>query len=500
MTDIRYTEPVRVSGGLIRGELTAKKVAVYKGIPYAAPPVGKLRFHHPEPPIPWEGVKDCVAFGISPVQSPLDHTFDRLWTKEFIISSTDNGEDCLTANIWAPAETDADSKYPVVLYFFGGGFISGGSSCEIYDGTEFADRGVIYITFNHRVGNLSLPANEELSRRMPSGCSGNCNLKDAIGMLKWIKKNISAFGGDPDNVTIWGQSAGAAEVSALTNSKAAKGLFNKAVCMGMNSFVRFSRPWLGREDAYRATDELLAGCGKTLDEFLEADETFFAADPKLNKLIVDGEIIQSFFHEGVVRGDSNDIKVIMGAVPGDRLLGGLFYKAKPDCKEAMLPAMSDFFKDDLEKAKEIYDFDNRDFAELLNQINEDNLIISQIYYAMERKKAGADDTYTYYFDHVMPGPDAAVFGSFHSAEVPYFNDYFTPLRGDYWQEEDYRFGGYLIDALTEFIRDGIFSGEEWTTGDYSYTRLNPKGCRKETVDKARYELWTRAYERQDRDY
>ena len=489
---VEYTSELLVAGGLIRGYME-EGVRVYKGIPYARAAAGEKRFKWAEGPEAWRGVRDCISFGPSPIQSPLDHTFDRLWTDEFIISNTDYKEDCLSLNIWAPRE--GKGGYPVILYFFGGGFVSGGSSCEIYDGGSLAKKGAIYISFNHRVGNLSLFASEEIEERTQER-SGNCNLKDAITALRWIKENIKAFGGDPDNVTIWGQSSGAAEVLALSCSPLAKGLFKRAITMGYNCFVKFSRPWFSRQQAIEASDKLLRDKNMTASELFTAGEDFYAQDPKLMNLIVDGEIVRDFCNPAIKSGASGDISMVMGAVTGDVLMGGLFNASKPDSKEKLIEPLKSFFGEDLDRVLALYDYENKEFNELKTEINYDNLIISQLYFKKERYKAGAKNTRIYFFTHPMPGPDEKLFGAFHSAEVPYFMNYFSHKRKDYWSEGDYRLGDLLSSWLVSFASDGdntVFKDDDGE--GYSYTLISSEGISTEYIDEEKYELWVRGYER-----
>ena len=497
MNEVEYTDSVKVTGGLIRGYKGRSGVRIFKGIPYAKAPEGKDRFKWAKEPEGWMGVKDCLKFGPSPIQAPLDHTFDRLWTKEFIITNTDCSEDCLSLNIWAPAEDSSltNSKYPVILYFFGGGFVTGGSSCEIYDGSALAENKVIYISFNHRVGNLSLFMNEEIDEFIGEK-SGNCNLKDAITALKWIRENIGSFGGDKDNITIWGQSAGAAEVMALCASPLAKGLFKRCITMGYNNFVKFARPWFSQKEAIEASNKLLKDKNMKTEDLFTASYEFYAEDPKLMNLIVDGMIVTDYCDVFVKRGDTSDVDMIMGAVTGDVLMGGVFRRDNPDSREKVLEYLKAFFGDDLGRILEIYDFENKDLAAFKKDINYDNLIISQLYFKKERYKAGAKSTHIYFFTHPMPGPDEAIFGAFHSAEVPYFMDYYSDFRKDYWKEKDFLLGKTLCRFLSSYVTDGDVTIMADDEGEgYSYTLISTDEISVKYIDKEKYDLWVRGYER-----
>ena len=227
------TKKITVDGGEIRGYFSSNEaVSVFKGIPYAAPPVGNLRWKAPAPVVPWDGVKECTKWSASAIQA--EQKPFAVWTKEFIIADTGYSEDCLYLNVWAP--NDNKSKHPVIVYIHGGNYKSGGSSCEIYDGTHFAERGVVLVSMNFRVGTLGCLAMTALSQESEHGVSGNYMLLDQVAALKWVKDNISNFGGDPDNVTIMGQSTGAGSVNVLTVMPLAKGLFKRAISMSYNNF------------------------------------------------------------------------------------------------------------------------------------------------------------------------------------------------------------------------------------------------------------------------
>lgn len=496
----KLTPPVKVTGGMIAGiEDEINGVRIYKGVPYGTPPVGELRFKPAVAPKPWDGVRECTQFGKSPMQVPLSHAFDDLWTTEFIIKNKEISEDCLNLNLWVPKEAD---KCPVLVYLFGGGLCSGGSSCEIYDGTRFAQKGVIYLTFDHRVGTLSLMSSEELCRESENGCAGNLDLKDIMSVLKWVKDNIASFGGDPDNVTIWGQSSGAMEVHALTISPQAKGLFKRAFAMGYNNFTRFAREWYTKEKGYEVSRAVIEESGKTWEEYKDQESGEYVKGTVLQNLVIDGEVIERDFHEAVCNGDTGDINIVVGLVPGDMMLGNLFSKVRPQEKEQLVEPMKSFFKDDYDKACKIYDVENRSLREITYEMGVDNLMATQQYYISSRRSAGTKGkTYNYLFAQKMPGPHADMYGAFHSCEVPYFNDYLTPLRKDYWKEEDRILSAFCNDAMVSFAKTGEFTDPVFDCeGELEYTYIRGDVIEKRTFPKERYDLWVRGYERQDRDY
>ena len=210
---------VNVTGGRVTG-VAVNGIVSFKGIPFAAPPVGELRWKPPQPVQPWTGVKQANAYGPSCMQDP---NFVKIFGAPPAIS-----EDCLYLNIWTPAKTPGD-KLPVMVWIYGGGFVGGMTSIPAYDGTRLAEKGVVLVSVAYRLGVFGFLADPELSRESSKGVSGNYGLEDQIAGLKWVKANIARFGGDPSRVTIFGESAGGMSVSMLTVSPAAKGLFQRAI-------------------------------------------------------------------------------------------------------------------------------------------------------------------------------------------------------------------------------------------------------------------------------
>jgi para-nitrobenzyl esterase len=214
-------EPVTVetAAGRLAG-LRSGAIASFRGIPYALPPTGALRWRLPEPALPWTGIRDATRFGPRPPQAP-----SRL---EGLLgmAALEQSEDCLFLNVWTPGGDDA--KRPVMVWFHGGAFVFGAGSVGIYDGEALAAHDVVVVTVNYRLGALGFVALAQVSDGQAPG-SGTEGLADQILALDWVRRNIAAFGGDPGNVTIFGESAGAMSVAALLASPAARGLFHKAV-------------------------------------------------------------------------------------------------------------------------------------------------------------------------------------------------------------------------------------------------------------------------------
>ncbi|NGY04242.1 carboxylesterase/lipase family protein [Solimonas terrae] len=210
---------LKIDSGALQGAVDGDVVA-YKNIPYAAPPVGNLRWHAPMPPASWTGVRDATRYGNDCMQNRMS------WDKT--ASPQPVSEDCLYLNVWKPASAAAGGKLPVMVWIYGGGFVSGSATAPVTDGARLAARGVVLVSFNYRVGRFGFFAHPALSHEPGHGLLGNYGLMDQIAALKWVQRNIAAFGGDPSNVTIFGESAGGESVNYLMLADQARGLFAKA--------------------------------------------------------------------------------------------------------------------------------------------------------------------------------------------------------------------------------------------------------------------------------
>lgn len=211
---------VKVEGGMIQGVVT-NDLTIYKGIPFAAPPMGELRWKAPQPVNKWEGIKQTIEYAPAPMQGGN--------------TASGKSEDCLYLNVWTPAKSTKE-KLPVLVWIYGGGFSFGSTSDPVHNGEHLARKGVIVVSIAYRVGQLGFLAHPELSAENPNGVSGNYGLLDQIAGLQWVQRNIASFGGDPNKVTIFGESAGGISVSMLCASPLAKGLFQGAISQSGGSF------------------------------------------------------------------------------------------------------------------------------------------------------------------------------------------------------------------------------------------------------------------------
>lgn len=308
------TGPVKVKDGWIEG-IDEDGLAVYRGIPFAAPPVGPLRWRPPEPAAAWPEVLKADAFGPSPVQH-------RMPNPAFRQPQLELSEDCLYLNIWTPATSSKD-KLPVMVWIYGGGFSSGSTAIPLYSGEELAKKGVVVASIAYRVGPLGFLAHPELSRESPHGVSGNYGLLDQMAGLRWIKKNIAAFGGDPGRVTVFGESVGGISISILAASPLAKGLFQGAISESGGSFGPTRTPSMPGENLYPLADA--EHCGLQLAESVNAkniqDLRNVPAEILLEKSrmkqglgwpVLDGWVILDDQYKLYETGQYNDTPILIG--------------------------------------------------------------------------------------------------------------------------------------------------------------------------------------------
>ncbi len=439
----------QVDGGIVAG-IQGKNpaVTVFKGIPYAAPPVGSLRWKAPQPAVPWIGIRKCDRFGPSAIQQPQAPFW--VWTKEFIIDTAGGySEDCLTLNIWKKS-TSNNKKQPVIVFIHGGAYTSGGSSCDVYDGEDIAAKGIVFVSINYRVGILGFLAHPALSAESSDAVSGNYGILDQIAALKWVQRNIAAFGGDPGNVTVMGQSAGSGSVNSLLISPLARGLFRQAVAESFN-FAGRTLPVLS--DMEKSGKESFKD--KTLQEMrsMTADELLsvkYQSGP-----VVDGVVIPKQPLDTYKSGTQNNVAVISGNVEGDTALFGLITaKTVQEYKQAAVNTFGNRAEDFLAAYPAA---DDSELNQTLNRLNIDNMNALQYMFAELRSISGHTDTYIYFFTHQMPGNDGA--SAFHTADVPYFLNHFSEARAALWKNEDFTTGRIMSSYLVNFAKNGTPNGK-----------------------------------------
>lgn len=411
---------LNIEGGQVQGVVLDNSV-VYRGIPFAAAPVGELRWQRPQPVKGWEGVLKADTWSCGSWQAAHDPN-DANYGVEFYDNDPEFSEDCLYLNVWTPkgASGKVDKKLPVAMWIHGGAYHAGWSFEKEFDGEAWADRDVILVTINYRLGIFGFMSHPLLTARDAEGISGNYGIYDQLKALQWIHDNIAQFGGDPDHVTIFGQSAGGGSVRCLVSSPLAKPLIDKAIIMsagGLNRALSAGTTQAEADamgaavygDKFTTMDELMAADWQTLydvqQQYVQATGNWRLSQPHL-----DGKLITEDFSEATLNNTLADIPYMVGSVANDM--------------KGLNEGLQDF--------------------------------------AAVRDSLSSHPTYIYYFDAAPPTDGRpALTGSFHSSEL--WSVFHTQSRS--WRPftaEDEALSNRMVDYWTNFVKYGNPNG---ATGD-----------------------------------
>lgn len=407
---------VQLDSGQIEGAYNADKtVRSFKGIPYAAPPIGDLRWQAPQAVPPWAGVKATTDFGPSPIQNKPEPFY--CWTEEFIAKPEPLDEDCLHLNVWTSAQSSQD-KHPVFVWIYGGGLSSGSSNCDIYDGEEMAKQGIIFVSLNYRVGVLGFLAHPELSANSSYRASGNYGFLDQIAALKWVQENIRAFGGDPENVTIAGQSAGAFSVNTLIASPLAKGLFHKAILQSGGLLSNRLQQNLAEAEKVGQRFMEVAGAKSIADlRKMPAEQIqAFSHDPALGRfgVTLDGYVLPEDLMTHFENGQHHQVPMLAGWVTGD---GSFLGESQMTVAEYEAEAVS-LYGEDAAEYLSIFPASTTEEVQAMKR----KLTLLQFAGMTPHLLAGFNTTplFIYEFGHVPPDkPNFPNYGAFHTSEVPF---------------------------------------------------------------------------------
>ena len=442
-SSIKNTQ-IKIANGILDGNLEETGIYSFKGIPYAAPPVGDLRWKEPQPVQSWQGVRAAKNFGPRAMQPPI--------FSDMVFRSNGMSEDCLYLNVWTP---NTKGKLPVLVYFYGGGFATGDGSEPRYDGENMAQKGIVALTVNYRVGVFGLLAHPELTKESPHPASGNYGLLDQSAALKWVKQNIAAFGGDPNKVTIAGESAGSFSVSAQMASPLSKNLIAGAIgesgsCLGALPPVTMNKAeengvQFAKTVGANSLAELRALNADTLLKMsfkygvfrfqMTIDGYFFPKDPLV--------IYQA--------GEQAHVPLLAGWNSEESGAGAIM-GSNPFTKANFEKAVQRLYADKAAEVLKVYAVNSDDeVAQAATDLAGDRFIgFSTWRWTDLQTKTGTKPVFRYYYTH--PRPQAK--GASHSAEIEYAMGNLSTNKVFAWTPDDYKVSDIMQQYFVNFIKTG----------------------------------------------
>jgi para-nitrobenzyl esterase len=451
---------VKTHSGTVEGKDDGK-VKAFLGIPYATPPVGDLRWKAPQPIAKWTGVKKATEFGYHCIQGRV--------FGDMMFHDPGASEDCLTLNIWVP-DKHVDPKLAVMVWIYGGGFVAGTTSEARQSGYDLAQQGVIVVSMNYRLGVFGFFVHPELAKESGHNSAGNYGLLDQLAALKWVHDNIAAFGGDPENVTIFGESAGSFSVSAQMASPLAKGLFQKAIGESGGAFSRSGLPFesmsaRAEKDAKLAKDKLGASTlaelraipsEKVLEPFAPPQSHGFDFGPD-----VDGYFLPESVPAIFAAGKQNDVALIAGWNHDEGSFEIAFSPQKPTAESFKTAAQKDF-GDKADDFLKLYPTDTPEHVMRSAQdyAGDKFIALSTWDWIEAATKTGNRPVYRYRFDMApfSKDPNAPRLGAYHSAEIEYVFGQLDSKTDVTWRESDRKVSQMMQKYWSNFAKNGNPNG------------------------------------------
>ncbi len=443
-------DPVRIAGGVVSGATDSSAgVSVYKGIPYAAPPTGDLRWKSPRPVTPWQGIHEATKFSAACYQTPYART------SIYYRDPEPMSEDCLYLNIWTAAKSAKEHR-PVMVWIHGGALTRGSASIPTYGGEALAKLGVVVVSLNYRLNIFGFFAHSELSKESDRNASGNYGILDQIAALEWVQKNIAAFGGDPKRVTIFGESAGSWSVNYLMATPLARGLFQRVIGeSGANFAMRNKLSDMEAAGAKFATsmkaESLAALRAKPAADLVNAPATA-GFTPN-----VDGWMLPQDVYTIFAAGKQNDVPLLAGsnADEGKSLIA---WPANGTSASFVEQSRRRFGEQADAYLKVYPSSTNEEAAASAYATLRDMTFGWQMRtWARMQTKTGKSKAYLYYFDRVPPGPESARYGSYHASEIAYVFGNLEPPRP--WEDTDRKLSHTMSSYWVNFATTGDPNGK-----------------------------------------
>ena len=500
---------VKTDKGPVEGTTSPDaKIRIFKGIPYAAPPVGDLRWKAPQPAASWDGIRKAVDFGPRCMQNNV--------YGDMVFRDKGPSEDCLTLNVWTPAES-ADAHLPVMVWIYGGGFVAGGTSEPRQDGETLARKGVVVVSMNYRLGIFGFFALPELAKESGHDAAGNYGLLDQTAALQWVRDNIAAFGGDPNNVTIFGESAGSFSVSAQMASPVAKDLFHKAIGESGAFFgnslrakslsdsedadAKFVREKLG-------TDSLAALRAKSSEEIQAATHgpgNAFRFGPNIDGYFLPEPVLAIY-----ASGKQAHVPLLAGWNADEGSYRAIFHNEKPTVQGFVAWAKKEF-GDKADEFLKLYPAKNDAQAKRAAQdVSGDQFIAYSTWKWIQMQlETGHSPVYRYHFEDAPPLPadskEKESRGAYHSAEIEFVFET-LPSKNLPWRAQDRKLSDEMSSYWTNFAKTGNPNGDslpKWPQYDqqdgYQVMHLGAKLHAAPAKHMARYEFldkWEKSHKQQ----
>ena len=496
----RAADQVTIASGKLQGiTVDHSNVRAFLGIPFAAPPVGKLRWQPPQPVKPWKGVRNADAFGPRCMQLRI--------FSDMIFRDNGPSEDCLSLNVWTPAKSASD-RLPVMFWIFGGGFQAGGTSEPRQEGMNLATKGVVVVSANYRLGIFGFFSYPALTAESSHHVSGNYGLMDQIAALRWVKHNIAAFGGDPNNVTIFGESAGSFSVSDLMASPLAKGLFQKAIGESGASFG--AGPQLIGAQTLSESEK----AGQKFAESIGATSLAALRAIPAEKLLqesrkgdfwpnVDGYVLPQSVYKIFAEGKQSHVPLLAGWNK-DESVGNLYSKTDPPTAENLIKRIRKIFGSEADEALKYYPHATEGKARQSTEtLASDFFTVYGTWKWLDmQNQTGDSPVYRYLFTRTPPefpgatdGGDVPIvkLGARHSAEIPYVFGVLKSLKAP-WEPVDFKVSDAMMTYWSNFAKTGNPNGADlphwprYTPQDRQVMILGPDIHSRVASDQKRFEF------------
>jgi para-nitrobenzyl esterase len=507
MTRAANVDQVTLDSGIVQG-MPGKVpgIRTFEGIPFAAPPVGNLRWREPQPVAHWDGVRMATAFGHRSIQGSM--------YSDMAFRDRGLSEDCLYLNVWTPAKS-ASEHLPVMVWIFGGGFQAGATSEARQDGVHLAAKGVVVVSMNYRLGIFGFFSHPELTAESGRGSSGNYGIMDQTAAMRWVQRNIAAFGGDPGNVTVFGESAGSYSVSIHMASEPSRGLFQKAIgesgsLVGTRKIAASVTPLAEAEQAgvdfeqavgAKSLADLRAMPGKALLKAVLGDKKFKAG------VAIDGYVLRKSLHETYSRGEQARVPLLAGWNADESRVYAVLGSKRPTAKSFEKAVRTEY----LELADEVLKYypsgTDEEAVRSAGDLASDRFIINSAWTWIDYQRALSDPpVYRYQFDRAVPvapwmvingvKATAVDIGAPHAAEIPYVFGALGALKYIKWQPEDLRLSDQMATYWSNFAKTGNPNGAGlpvWPkfteAGNYQVMHLDAVSQVLPEMNRARHAFW-----------